>query len=88
MVATLGFNLGGNYASYKRINVYMNTQANLQEIEQIVSENHDGEYKVAFADEFNDMVTIRVKDINEEELNAIKEKLTEKYAFEEVIYYQ
>ena len=39
---------------------------------------------VSYTDEFNDTVSIRVDSISDEQLSSLKEKLQEKYSFEDI----
>lgn len=83
MKFTLGFNLGFEYGSYKRINVYMNKESDLAEVKTLVDEVFDGEYKIEYTDEFSDTISIKLKDISEEKVKDIENKLEEKYTFDD-----
>ncbi len=83
MGTVLGFNKGNEYQEYTRINISMNQSSNLEDIKQIMNENYSGKYDINYTNVFNDTVSIRVKNISEEEINTLSQKLTEKYAFEE-----
>lgn len=83
MGVILGFNKGTSYEAYTRINITMNQSSNLEDIKQLVSESYSGKYDVSYTDDFKDTVSIRVKNMSEEELNTLKQKLTDKYGFEE-----
>lgn len=83
MALTLKFNLSLDYGKYTCLNVYMNQESNLDDVRQIVEENYNGQYSVEYTDEFNDTITIKLKDATDDEITQIKDKLTEKYEFED-----
>lgn len=83
MICTLKFNIGLNYGEYTMLNIYMTTESNLEDVKQIVEENFDGKYQAEYIDEFCDTVSIKLKDITEEELTNLQNKIKGKYEFEE-----
>lgn len=84
MACTLKFNRSLEFGSYTNLNVYMKEQSNLDDVRQIVSEVFSGKYEVEYTDEFYDTVSIKLKDITDEQLQNIKDKLVEKYGFDEI----
>lgn len=82
MANVVGFNRNLEFGNYTRIVVYMTEDANLEDIKAIVEETYRGEFEIAFTDEFKDTVSIKSKSVSDEELDALKEKINEKYSFE------
>ena len=81
--AIKGLNNGFEYGEYTRINVYM-TEANaLDDVKNIIKESFDGKFTASYTDEFKDTITLKLKGINEEQLNTLSEKLNEKYKFDD-----
>lgn len=81
---TSGINKDLEYGQHTTILVTMNQESNLSDLEEIVKNTLDGEYSVSYTDKFSDTVIIRVKDITEEQLKELKDRLNEKYGFEDV----
>ena len=80
---TLGFNKGLEYGDFTRITVYM-TEANaLEDVKTIIEESFNGRFEIAYTDEFNDTISVKARGISDEQLTEIKNKLVEKYTFEE-----
>lgn len=84
MACTLKFNRSLEFGSYTNLNVYMKEQSNLDDVRQIVSEVFSGKYEVEYTDEFYDTVSIKLKDITDEQVQDIKDELVEKYGFGKV----
>ncbi len=85
MAFSLKFNLGFEYAGYRRIIIYMIDKYNLDDIEQIVKECFDGKYEIGYIDEFEDTISIKAQGISDESLEQIEEKIKEKYEIKEDI---
>lgn len=84
MAFMLKFNRSLEFGGYTTLNVYMKEASNFDDVKQIVEEAFNGEYEVEYTDEFKDTVTIKLKEASEEQIKQIKDKLVEKYGFEEV----
>lgn len=84
MAFTLKFNRSLEFGGYTSLNVYMKEASNIDDVKQIVGDIFKGEYEVEYTDEFKDTVSIKMKDVSEEQIKQIKDKLVEKYGFEEV----
>ncbi len=84
MIFTKGFNLGDEYNSYTMINIYMADTSNIEDIKQIANETIGNDFIASYTDEFNDTASIKVKSITDEQLTNLKNKLKEKYSFEDV----
>jgi len=83
MANTMGFNKGIEYGDYTRIIVYMNKKSNLDDVNRLVTEAFDGKYEIAYIDEFKDTISIKAQGISEEQITEIKNKLKEKYEFDD-----
>lgn len=83
MANAVGFNKGLEYGDYTRILVYMNKESNLEDVNGLVKEAFDGKYEIAYTDEFKDTVSIKAQGISDEQIESLKNKLKEKYEFED-----
>lgn len=74
------FNFVFEYQQTKKVSLYLEIQANLEDIEQIAKEVfEEQELLVREVGTFNDMFEIRIKDVTEEQKNNLLTKLSEKY---------
>lgn len=73
------------YEEHTRIDVYLGKVYNLEDLKQIANEVFAGE-EVSFSkiETFHDTVAINVKQVNDEQLNSLKEKIKTKYEIEEI----
>lgn len=83
MANVIGFNKGLEYGDYTRILVYMNKESNLDDVKGIVSDVFGGRFEVSYTDEFKDTVSIKAQGISDEQIENLKNKLKEKYEFED-----
>lgn len=83
MANTMGFNKAIEYGEYTRVLVYMNRESNLNDINGLLKDTFDGKYEIAYIDEFKDTVSIKAQGISEEQITEFKNKLKEKYEFED-----
>ncbi|MBO5479351.1 MAG: hypothetical protein J6A04_06680 [Clostridia bacterium] len=73
------------YDEHKRIDVYLGKDYNIEDIKQITSDVFAGEKVVIQEIEtFHDSLAINVKQVNDEQLNSLKEKIKTKYEIEEI----
>lgn len=79
----IGFNKGLEYGDYTRILVYMNNTSNLDDLKALISEVFDGKYAISYTDEFSDTISIKARDISQDQIDELKNKLKEKYGFED-----
>ena len=84
MIFTKGFNLGSEYNNYTMINIYMTETSNIEDIRNIADEAINSDFEVSYTDEFNDTASIKVNSITDEELTNLKNKLKEKYSFDDI----
>ncbi len=83
MTFTLGFKLSFDYGEYTRISINMNQSTNLDEVKQLVGEVLKEEHKVEYTDEFSDTISIKIKEISNEQQTELEKKFKEKYSFED-----
>lgn len=83
MTFAIGFNKELEYDSHARLNIYMNQASNIEDVKQIVGEVLNRDFTAEYTDEFRDTVSIKTKEISEDELSQIKTKLKEKYEYDE-----
>lgn len=78
-------NFSLEYSEHTRINVYIGKVFNVEDIKQIAKEVFPNkEIKYQNIETFKDSIGINVKELNEEELALLKEKVKEKYEIEEI----
>ena len=77
-----GFNKELKYSKSQSIDVYIEQEADLSKIKEIVNENlNNSNNMVQTVEIYKDLVTIRAKEITEEQKNNIVNKLKENYEF-------
>ncbi|MCI8482097.1 MAG: hypothetical protein HFJ27_03275 [Clostridia bacterium] len=73
------------YSEHTRIDVYLGKEYHLEDIKQIVKEVFPNEAAIYQEIEtFHDSVAINVKQVNEEQIKVIKEKIKEKFEIEDI----
>lgn len=78
-------NFSLEYSEHTRINVYIGKEFNIDDIKQIAEEVFEKkEIKYQNIEIFKDSIAINVKELNDEELALLKEKVKEKYEIEEI----
>lgn len=78
-------NFSLEYTEHTRIDVYIGKEFNVEDIKQIAKEVFkDKEIKYQNIETFNDSIAINVKELNDEELTVLKDKVKEKYEIEEI----
>lgn len=78
-------NFSLEYSEHTRINVYIGKEFNIDDIKQIAKEVFKNkEIKYQNIETFNDSIAINVKELNDEELTVLKDKVKEKYEIEEI----
>ena len=77
-----GFNKELKYSKSQSIDVYIEQEADLSRIKEIVNENlNNSNNMVQTVEIYKDLVTIRAKEITEEQKNNIVNKIKENYEF-------
>lgn len=84
VIATVGFNVDVIYSNHREIKVYVGKDYNIDEVRQIVNEVIPEEKAVINKQEkFNDSFIIKVNKISDEQLESLKQKISEKYEISE-----
>ena len=78
-----GFNLGTNYGSSKIINIYMTEKYSMDDVKSIVNETLGEKYEIGYTDEFEDTISVKVKEASNEQISNLKTKIREKYNIED-----
>ena len=77
-----GFNKELKYSKSQSIDVYIEQEADVSKIKEIVNENlNNSNNMVQTVEIYKDLVTIRAKEITEEQKNNIVNKIKENYEF-------
>lgn len=84
VIATVGFNVDVIYSNHREIKVYVGKDYNIDEVKQIVNEVIPEERVVINkVEKFNDSFIIKVNKISDEQLESLKQKISEKYEISE-----
>lgn len=84
VIATVGFNVDVIYSNHREIKVYVGKDYNIDEVKQIVNEVIPEEKVVINkVEKFNDSFIIKVNKISDEQLENLKQKISEKYEISE-----
>lgn len=73
------------YGEHTRINLYLGKSYDLADIKQIINEvfgNKEASYQKI--ETFNDSIAVNVKQVSQEQLTVLKDKIKEKYEIEEI----
>lgn len=82
--AIWGFNYGVNYSEGKKITIYIGKEYNMEDIKQIVDEALGKGSKIYQEIEgFTDTVAVTVKDVTNEQMDVLNNKIKEKYELED-----
>lgn len=83
VVCTLGFKFDLNYSKNKQISVYLGKEFEVKDIENIVKEvTGQDRLIVQKVELYEDMASIKVADITDEQLQQLNDKINEKYELE------
>lgn len=78
-------NFSLEYSEHTRIDVYIGKEFNVEDMKQIVKDVFKNkEIKYQNIETFNDSIAINIKELNDEELTVLKDKVKEKYEIEEI----
>ncbi len=84
VIATVGFNVDVIYSNHREIKVYVGKDYNIDEVKQIVNEVIPEEKVVINkVEKFNDSFIVKVNKISDEQLESLKQKISEKYEISE-----
>ena len=83
MVATNGFNESSENSNGTRISIYMYQDFEIEDIKNIAQEVLNKNVEARYIGFFKDAVSINADDINNEQLDTLKEKIAEKYTWDD-----
>lgn len=84
VIATVGFNVDVIYSNHREIKVYVGKDYNIDEVKQIVNEViPEGKVVINKVEKFNDSFIVKVNKISDEQLESLKQKISEKYEISE-----
>lgn len=86
ILCIMGLNVGLTYAQSKQVDIYIGKEFANQEIKQIVEEVTNESFVIIQKVElYEDMVSIRTKELSQEQLEQINQKINEKYGIDNKI---
>ncbi len=84
VIATVGFNVDVIYSNHREVKVYAGKDYDINEVNQIVNEViPDEKVVINNVEKFNDSFVIKAKKISDEQLENLKQKISEKYEISE-----
>ncbi len=84
VIATVGFNVDVIYSNHRELKVYVGKDYNIDEVKQIVNEVIPKEKIIINkVEKFNDSFIIKTDKISDEQLEDLKQKISEKYEISE-----
>lgn len=84
LTATLGLNVDIMYKAHEQINVNVGKEVNIKDIEVIAKDVFGSQrVKVTGIEAFNDACAINTENVTDEQLELLKQKVSEKYGIED-----
>ena len=83
MYITNGFNIKIEDSNSKRISVHLYQEFEKEDVKNIIKEVLQEDVEIRYVGYFKDAFSFTVKDINDEQTEKLKEKLSEKYTWDE-----
>ena len=83
MYITNGFNIKIEDSNSKRISVHLYQEFEKEDVKNIIKEVLQEDVEIRYVGYFKDAFSFTVKDINDEQTEKLKEKLSEKYTWAE-----
>lgn len=84
VTATIGLNVDIIYKAHEQVNVYIGKETNIKEIEDISKEVFGKQrIKIVAIEAFNDAFAINTESVSDEQIEALKQKVGEKYSIED-----
>lgn len=85
VIYTIGFHVGLDYSASQNIKIYFETSYEDTQIEQIVKDVFgNGSKRIQDIELFHDAVSITVKEANEEQINNLKQRVSQIYNIEDI----
>lgn len=80
VVATIGFNVDTIYSNHREVKIFLGKDYNIEDVNKIVKEVIlDENVLITKVEKFDDMFCIKAKNISDEQVENLKQKLSEKY---------
>lgn len=84
VIATVGFNVDIIYSNHREVKVYIGKDYNIDEVQKIVNEVLPNEKVIINkVEKFNDSFIIKTNNVSDEQLETLKQKISEKYEISE-----
>ncbi len=84
VIATVGFNVDIIYSNHREVKVYIGKDYNIDEVQKIVNDVLPNEKIIINkVEKFNDSFIIKTNKVSDEQLETLKQKISEKYEISE-----
>lgn len=84
LTATIGLNVDIMYKNHEQLKIYIGKEINIKDIEVIAKEVFGKQkIQVEMVESFNDSCAINLENVTDEQLELLKQKITEKYGIED-----
>lgn len=84
VIATVGFNVDIIYSNHREVKVYIGKDYNIDEVQKIVNDVLPNEKIIINkVEKFNDSFIIKTNNVSDEQLETLKQKISEKYEISE-----
>lgn len=84
IIATVGFNVDITYSNHDEARIYIGKEYNQNEVNQIIKEVMQNEkIIIKKVEKFNDSLVVKAKNISNEQVESLKQKIGEKYQIED-----
>jgi len=85
VILTKGFNVGLDYSEAKNIKIYFEASYNDNDLNQILNDVFENENrKIQEIEYFHDAVSIKIKNVSDEQIDNLKQKIGEKYNIDDI----
>ena len=85
LTATIGLNVDIIYKNHEQIKIYIGKEINIKDIEVIAKEVFTKQkIQVEMIESFNDSCAINIENVTDEQIELLKQKITEKYGIEDL----
>ena len=85
LTATIGLNVDIIYKNHEQIKIYIGKEINIKDIEAIAKEVFTKQkIQVEMIESFNDSCAINIENVTDEQIELLKQKITEKYGIEDL----
>lgn len=84
VIAKLGFNRSLYYSDNVKIKINLGQDYDINDIKNISNEVFGSNYKIQKVELFNEQIAITIKDVSDEQMQEIKNKVSEKYQITDI----